>query len=582
MNATCGIVSFACLAAGVAQAGGVDAPFGAEGLAGLSWNGQALLADGASTVTGVMLDTTPTTAGVGQPSFAPAPLEPLQVHVDAAARTRTLSYPWGSVAFAFTPGADRLVVDATVRNAGTQPIAGFTLQPLALCFPAVPDGWEKPSAHVERSLDNVVAVRAAYEGKQVLACLDTLDPPTALGFGKPADPEHLTYPVEWNANVPCPDPKLAVFHPLGMARVEPGQQRSFRLSLRFASADRPRAAIVADLLEGFRALHPPLNDWPDRRPIGMLMFQGGGQHKSPTNPRGWFQKPNLDVTSAEGKAEFRKSVMEWGARAVAALKAFDAQGGMFWNLEGEENPHPITYIGDPRMLPVLAPEMDAVADDLFRLFTNAGLRVGVTLRPTQLYHDAAKGKWAHGTGSHGPERNPLKDDFAAIWPNGVPWHRFYPVAERLCRKIDYAKKRWGCTIFYIDTNGLFVQQGAEQKFEWMLLTGTILRAVKERHPDVLLIPELAGGDGGTHVTNWGYAAQYQELDLKGYGTPAWVREVYPSAYSVVNIADGPIEEQRARLVEAVRGGDILMSRGWFGDHRNAIVKGIYEEARGMQ
>jgi hypothetical protein len=69
-----------------------------------------------------------------------------------------------------------------------------------------------------------------------------------------------------------------------------------------------------------------------------------------------------------------------------------------------------------------------------------------------------------------------------------------------------------------------------------------------------------------------------ELDMKGYGTPRHVRDLYPDAFSLVNIADGPIEEKRATLVESVRNGDILMSRGWFGDHRNAIVKGIYEEA----
>lgn len=112
----------------------------------------------------------------------------------------------------------------------------------------------------------------------------------------------------------------------------------------------------------------------------------------------------------------------------------------------------------------------------------------------------------------------------------------------------------------------------------MLLTGHMLRGIKERHPDILLIPELASDDFTQHLTNWGYGAQYQELDLGGYGTPTAVRALYPAAFSVVNIADGPIEEQRAALVQAVRNGDILMTRGWFGDPRNAIVKSIYEEA----
>ena len=553
--------------------------FSDKGLVSLKAGAVELLDEGRPTVSSVTLEGRGEDgiSGRAKVVYEQAPLEPVKSSFDAAGKVARLDYSWGSVSFAYRLLTDRLGIAVTVSNTGDKAIASFSVRPLSLRFPATPDGWDKPSWRVERSLDNVVAIPAVFGPHKLLACLDTVAPPLAFGFGKPQDDEKRVYKIELNGGVPAADPKTTtLIQPLGLARIEPGQSRTFACSLRFAAAGTPVREMTGDLHAAFREAYPPLNTWTNRGPIGMLMLACGA--KSAKNPRGWFKKPDMDVATPEGQAAFRKELMAYADRAVASMKAFNAQGGIVWNIEGEENPHPITYIGDPRMLPVLAPEMDAVADDFFAKFREAGLRTGVTLRPTQVYYNAEKKAWAHGTGSHMPDRNPLKDDFSALVPAGVQAWEFFPVVERLCRKIEYARKRWGCTIFYIDTNGLFAPVGEDRKFQWALLSGPMLRAIRERHPDVLLIPELPGGDGAFHLTNWGYGAQYMELDLKGYGTPEKVLDVYPGAFSVVNIADGPIEENRAALVKAVRAGDILMTRGWFGDHRNAIVKGIYDEA----
>ncbi len=61
------------------------------------------------------------------------------------------------------------------------------------------------------------------------------------------------------------------------------------------------------------------------------------------------------------------------------------QGIIIWDLEGQEFIQPTTYVGDPRVLSQgYAPEMDATADQLFAVFRNAGLKVGITLRPNYL------------------------------------------------------------------------------------------------------------------------------------------------------------------------------------------------------
>ena len=107
------------------------------------------------------------------------------------------------------------------------------------------------------------------------------------------------------------------------------------------------------------------------------------------------------------------------------------------------------------------------------------------------------------------ERNPLKDDFSAVWPEGTPWWRFFPIVERMCKKIEYAKRRWKCSIFYADTNGTYRPVGEEGKFEWMLLEARVWREIRRRHPDVLIIPELAG----RKTAIWAQTAPYFELDL---------------------------------------------------------------------
>ena len=70
------------------------------------------------------------------------------------------------------------------------------------------------------------------------------------------------------------------------------------------------------------------------------------------------------------------------------------------------------------------------------------------------------------------------------------------------------------------------------------------------------------------------------LQLRGghVSTPANVRRIYPGAFTVLNVADGPVDADHDALVAAVRQGDILLFRAWWDDTYNAKVKSIYQEA----
>jgi len=399
---------------------------------------------------------------------------------------------------------------------------------------------------------------------------ETFEP--AMHFGLKKGPSEGVYDLVVAGGVNALSPNGVEYPPLGYPRVEPGKAVTLRFSFRFAKAGTPTDDIVADVLDGFRRHHSPGLVWDDRRPVGALFIPSG---KGPeNNPRNWFNNKALDVRTPEGKRELRRLFLEYAERSIGELRRTNAQGMVVWNLEGEENPHPTTYIGDPRLAKFLAPEADEIYDEFFAKFKQAGFKVGCTLRPTQVYFDKDKKQWDHGTGSHGPDRNPLGDDFSAIWPEGLPWWRFYPVAERLSRKIEYAKKRWGATIFYVDTNGVHRQVGENQEFKWTLLECRVWREVLRRHPDVLLIPEFASAPA-----QYAYTSCYLQPPFSPVMTRGSIRRLFPQAFSVsyvVNLPREQLEELEEQILDGLRAGDSMFFRGWFGDWYNPWIKSLYD------
>lgn len=566
-----GMAVIAAWAAGALAAEGLELTVTEAGLGRLAWGGTNLAKDGRPQVKRVVFEHETLDANQ-QKAYAFDKLDGAnpKMSFDAAARRLTYAYPWGSVSFAYAPGADRLGITVTIANDSKLPIADFEIEPLSLSFPAAP-AKPKQGRWIETLPDRLGVVEATFGAARLLLCCETVAP---LSFGLAAGGQSAS-PVVLRGGVMMMEPGTVFYHYLGLPRVEPGKSLAIPLSLRFAPAG-PAAAdpkLVADVCEAFRKYHQPRMAWEDRRPIGTLFV---GKGKGPeNNPRNWFDKRDLDVRTPEGKAELRKLFMEFADRCIKALKNTNAQGMIVWDPEGSENPHPITYIGDPRMVRVLAPEAEDIYPEFFRKFLDAGLRTGCCIRPTQVYLDEKKG-WSHGTGSHGPERNPLGDDFSAVWPKGLPWWRFYPVVERMCRKIEYARRHWGCTIFYVDTNGVYRQAGEKQEFGWALLDSHVWRDILRRHPDVLLIPELGTGAPAA----WAYAAQYLQPPYSGARTPDEVLELLPGAFSVcqsVNLSPADWDKRRGELLEGIRHGDSLFFRGWFEDGYNAKIRGLYEQ-----
>ena len=332
--------------------------------------------------------------------------------------------------------------------------------------------------------------------------------------------------------------------------IPPGGTDTYQISLRFGSAADPLAP-VDDLLKAYGKARPMQFEWKDRRPIIPSFMGDWFPYHDPIAAT--LTKP----TDIQPSDEFRERVMAEADKLIAKMKEINAQGVIVWNIEGN-SPSVIKYVGDPHMIEYMCPEADAVADEFFQKIRDAGFKVGVCLRPSVLL----PGKIA---------------EFPHIAPGAVDpkspyaFYHDYPhakvsPADILSKKVEYAKKRWGCTLFYVDTNvgAGFFPEGKEEEatwpkwpagdFKWYneLLDENVWAEVLRRNPGVLFTIE--------HTPLIQYTVNAPFDEWSGTGTPAVVRATWPDAFKCLVIKE---PKDHWEVAEQVRRGDILFEGGEF-------------------
>lgn len=446
--------------------------------------------------------------------------------------TQTLDFDWGSVSVHYTVADARLNLDLGIENRSRLPLTALSFDVLALHFPQAPPEFRGNIPILATNVGSPTILPMSFPQGYVVLCNDDVLKPLLVGFPWALDPKQRTiFPLRVNTG-------REGMYPDSLPKVErtiaAGARDHFRLSLRFGSDRAALAPETADLLATFAQSFPATLEWPDRRPIGSLIIGTAAAHY-PHNPRGWFLDPKLNVSTPAGVALFRARLLRWADQSVAILKNMNAQGMITWDIEGEQFPHPVTYIGDPRLTEQLAPEMSEVVDDYFKRFTSAGLRVGLTIRPQSLVGARPGSGYKQVTASD--------------------------TARLLMDKIVYAKKRWGATLFYIDSNGDALNP----------LSADTIKQVAHTFSDVLLIPEHK------NTVYYAYSAPYMEM-RSGLSTPPIVRGIYKNSFSVINVADGQVGLKTEQLTKAVADGDVLLFRAWFRDVANRRVRDIYRGA----
>lgn len=505
---------------------------GELGLASLRYGGAEFLSNGEFRVDAATLrrlDGTKTSADVSS-----------QVAWDADKHRLTRTYSWGVASCNYAPHGNRLDLTVDIKNTSDSVLDGVDVQLMEIKFPGAPQGWEKHVPYLSDNRGDPTAIFVSYGTGTLAVCNEEVGRPLVVGF--PGRESVTVRPLTLST--------LALSKGFSSAAAQrpiyPGGSDSYHLSLRFGTGTATASQLAGDVFERFAKAYPAMLKWSDRRPIGALhLATSEKEYHSASNPRGWFLDPkNVDVTTPQGREAFAKRLSDYADESIKVLKANNAQGMIVWDLEGQEYPHATSYLGDPRSLP---PEMEALADQFFAKFKAAGLRTGLTIRP----------------------QVPVR----AAYGNEVNQIELPDVAHNLIKKIAYARKRWGCTLFYVDSNVHFdVRREGKDGNAYRLMDASIFQEVAAAFPDVLLIPEHQD----THY--YAYTAPYDELRQNATGTPASVTTIYPQAFGVIYVPDGPIDQKRDELVAAVKRGDILLFRGWWADENNAKVKSIYESA----
>jgi len=507
----------------------MSASFGSNGLSKLSYNGDVLF-DEAATPDGVFHLRDFTLSSSGKATQFDAGAVRHRSSWNAAARTLTLWFDWGAVAVRYSVAAGALRMEVAVSNTTSrQTLEGMNIFPLTLKFPRDPRGFDggpqgrfgpnEPGVDVADYGDGAVAVAEEDSARPIYSGILS-DNNTA------ATHRYLvwlaTAPLAW----------MPTSWPILHDRIAPGSRAAYHLSLRFGPGGSTETSLAADALAAYAAAVPFSVEWPDRRPISMLILASSALNvHTPNNPRGWFNDRDVDVMTRWG--QFRERLLDYAFQSIRIMRGMNAQGMITWDVEGEQYPD-ASYVGDPRLTAKLAPELAAagLVDQYFAMFRKAGLRVGVTIRPQQI-----------------------------VFVNGVPHQRTIAdpdvEARTLEDKIEFAREHWGCTIFYIDSTDATESPA-------------ILRRVHEKFPDVLLIPENA--DLGMYSAG----APFASLGKDWVATPAWVHAVYPRAFSVIDTSIEGTASKEADMVQGVKNGDILFFLGW--SEPSELVRRVYREA----
>jgi hypothetical protein len=521
---------------------GLDFSIGPRGLDSLSYDGQSLLRSAQNgelqpwkSVSRAILDT------LLSRSSSPV------ATAEKQANTIDLSYPWGRISCAYGKQDDKMTMRLEISNSRAEPVDEFSLRLMELSLPSVPDGGtleagmfgfgfkgpEWPLRLYPPSIPSVADPRFVV-------------PIVQVGYGA-GTLNFCSDDLKCSVDVPySTNPLARTSYPFKVIYrdIKPGTSKTFNISLRFGPAGARVQDLSADVLERYAKKYPFQINWKNRRPIGAIFLASSGINVA-TNPRRWvLNEGKIDITTDEGKAAFRKALLKLADDSIKVLKDVNAQGMITWDPEGQEFLGSC-YYGDPRLTPVLAPETEikddrgmSAIDEYFEKFRRAGIKVGVCLRPQQI--TMLNGKPVQGAANN------------------------QQAAQVLTDKLAYAKKRWGCTLFYIDSTVTVTANS---------LDPDVFKAVADAYPDVLLIPE------NESMRYFAYSAPLNSyVHHKVTSTPAGARMVYPKAFSVLMAPDGDRSEDHDALVSAVRRGDILLFNGWYNNEGVAKIKKIYEEA----
>jgi hypothetical protein len=474
-------------------------------------------------------------------------------------QTMTYTFLWGSIATKFIQNGENLDLSVTETNLANSGIIfeGAEIYPFILHFPNDPVGFAGYSQYAITTTGPGVTV-ADYGLATVTSVVPDESPSLYSGW------KNLganTYSPLMTTTAPD---GLPAFLPSVSTPVSPGTSFTYTVSLRFSS--HGTTADASDAYASFASKYPNQMTWSDRRILGTAYLasspadgninQPGG---FPKNPRRYFNDSTLDITTASGLKNFQNRMLEQANANVQNARAMNGQGVITWDIEGEQYPQNTSYVCSPEQIATLAPEMESAVldasspyhrqrldDAYFKIQFNAGLKVGLCLRPQKFV-----------LASDGTASQTYLNSNAEIIAN-------------LENKVRFANSRWGVTIFYIDST-VDLNGGT--------LDPSIFQQLISDFPSFLFIPEEST------PRYYAYSAPfYSFIFHTDVGTPASIYNIYPQAFGanlVNDVSAATLTSYQPKLTSEVADGDILMGHADYDQENDRTLAAIYEAA-GLQ
>lgn len=572
---------FVFASSGMAAAAGPPAPelsVTTDGVS-LTWQGEELLRDSLPAARRVLYEsrTVNPDNNFWDYDFEDAPLENATTKVDKRKATVRRTYPWGTLQVRYSLEGRCLRMHLSAENRSDHDIATFRFDLLDLPLESVQPVFRKKRLS-GTTRDRPTAVKAQTAAGPIYASYESFAPPIHFGFRELEADQKGRYALLAAGGIKALPRGGLMVPPKGLPRIPKGETLTLEFAIRFAGATEPRHIVLHDFYRDFQEFQNPMLEWPDRRPIGAaFMYNEIGTEPPRTgvdgsNPRRLFAftLDKVDVFSPQGQNIVRRGMVAAAQAVVHKLRYMDAQGTILWNMDVQ---HP--YLGSPRMLRFTAPELEDGMDDYFRIIREAGFRTGCTIRHPQLRW-GGRG-WSLGVGNANPNVDPLQDGYHELIPDHTPWWMVYPIADRLSKKIGYAKERWGCTIFYYDTSAVMKFYPTEdgQKSATNSPAAHIYRKIREDHPDVLIIPEIMGRPFSiaslAHVGPYGQTGYGRVRPMMG---PDYTRDLIPDYFGAHYIHDsgGDAWQFRRTRLHEICWGEIMMTDAGTGPKQKAIAE----------
>lgn len=425
--------------------------------------------------------------------------------------TVTLTYSWGTVAIRYVISGNKLTITSTVHNTSSQVITHVAIRPVAFLFPSVPAEFVPNKVYGGTHQAEPSVFQWTYAGGAMFLASTSPNRDMQLWMPNVAPGQN----VYWAVSLGSGWAEVPVNAPPAERDIAAGTTDVFEIACWFGQGVTAQS-LMTEWLAIYRAACPFRLNWTDTRPW-VAGFLSSRAASTQVNPRGYALAATLDVVNSA--AAFRTTMIGMVDQLIIQAATIGAQGVIIWDLEGSEFPHVLSYIGAPNKLALMAPEMDAIANELLARITSAGLRLGLTLRPQKFGIGPTLpattgqddgGEWILTTAPLGAK--------LYYW-NGTGWDAFgyqtgasqqapwtHAEAQQiLLDKVSYARTRWGASVFYVDSN---VQEG----YGTTPMPARIFEAIKDTYPDVLLIPEH---EGARYAAT---CAPYGQAGLGGFNT----------------------------------------------------------------